>query len=397
MKPAWLINPLFRWGLIIVTASLAGVVGFQLLGFPLLDQVGLPHEYCYLQEPRLIWLNVLSDASIGLAYVSISITLAILVYRASKDIPFNGVFLAFGLFIVSCGLTHFMEVWVVWQPMYWLSGYIKLFTAIASGATALALLPLVPKIFALIDAARKGEQRRKEIEQLNQELERFNYSVAHDLRAPLRGISGLGNALREDFGPDLPPLAQEYVRRMEESAGRMNELISDLLRYSTIGRQEIAHGTVSLDEVLRVTEETLAAEIGTRGGEILRPRPLPAVWGDATLLQVIFQNLLSNALKFVGKGVRPRIEITAEVQDSVARVFVIDNGIGIPAGSRERIFRMFERVNPEYPGTGIGLAIVYRAVERLHGKIEVRDAANGQGACFCLQVPLRERTLSTLH
>lgn len=387
-RSSWLTSPLFRWSIAIAAAGLSGVVLFQLLGVHVFQSIGMPHEYCYLRDARLIWTNVISDASIGLAYVSISLTLATLVYRASKDIPFNGVFLAFGLFIVSCGVTHFMEVWVIWEPMYWLSGYIKIFTALASVATALALFPLVPKIYALIEDARKGEQRRLEIEQLNQELERFNYSVAHDLRAPLRGIAGLGSALQEDFAEELPPAAKEYITRMQESASRMNALISDLLRYTTIGRQEIALGPVSMADVLDRARAALESEIRERQAEIIISQPLPTVQGDPTLLLVIFQNLLGNALKFVAPGTRPRIEIAAETTKQQACLGLTDNGIGIPVEHRQQIFKMFERVHANYAGTGIGLAIVHRAIERLHGKIVVEDSPHGSGTRFCVFLPV---------
>ena len=137
-------HPVGRWILAIIGACAAGLVLFEVLGISVLQRVGMPHEICYVQDGRLVWLHIISDLLIGLAYVSISATLAYLVYRSSREIPFNGVFLAFGLFIVSCGMTHFMEVWVIWEPVYWMSGYVKVVTAAASVATAVALFPLVP-------------------------------------------------------------------------------------------------------------------------------------------------------------------------------------------------------------------------------------------------------------
>ncbi len=388
---SWFVSPLFRWSVGILATAILGIVAFQALNIPIFSPVGMPHEFCYLNEPRLVWLNVVADLTIGISYVSISATLAVLVYRASKGIPFNGVFLAFGLFIISCGMTHFMEVWVVWRPMYWLAGYIKVFTGLASAATAIALFPLVPKVFSLIEAARKGDQRRVEIEQLNQELERFNYSVAHDLRTPLRGISGLGNALREDFAEQLPPRAKEYIIRMEESAARMNAMITDLLRYATIGRQEIVFKSISLDDVVAQAMGSLETEINERHARITTPSPLPNLLGDATLLLVIFQNLIANAVKFVASGSSPEIEITALTNNNQVTIFVTDNGIGIPAANREKIFGMFERVHPEFAGTGIGLAIVHRAVERLQGKIEVSDAPSSRGTRFSILLPMGAR------
>jgi signal transduction histidine kinase len=307
-----LVNPLFRWSIAVVAAVIAGALVFEAFDASVFKRIGLAHEFCYQREPNLIWLHVISDILIGVAYVSISATLAYLVHKASRDIPFNWVFLAFGLFIVSCGMTHFMEVWVVWEPVYWMSDYVKVVTATASVATAAALLPLVPKVFRFIEAARKGERRRVEIEQLNDELERFNYSVAHDLRAPLRGITGFGQALREDCGDQLSPRAHDYVERMQRSAAQMDTLISDLLKYATVGRQKLDRRAVSLDDTVRSAQSLLDAEIRERGAVTKVPQLLPIVMADATLLQVVFLNLISNAIKFVAPGVRPEVEITAK-------------------------------------------------------------------------------------
>lgn len=383
----WLTSPLSRWSVSVLLAVIGGILIFELFDVSVFKRIGMAHEYCYLREPRLIWLHVTSDVLIGLAYVCISATLAYLVYQASRDIPFNWVFLAFGLFIVSCGMTHFMEVWVIWEPVYWMSGYVKLVTAIASVATAIALFPLVPKIFRLIDNARKSERRRVEIEQLNSELERFNYSVAHDLRAPLRGIRGFGQALREDYADQLPPLARGYIEKMQRSAAQMDELICDLLKYATIGRQELERRPVSLDDAVRAAQAMLESELGATGARLTVPPNLPAVIADPTLLQVIFQNLISNAIKFVAPGVRPEVEIAAQVLPGLVKVTFTDNGLGIPAESRAQLFRIFERLHPGLSGTGIGLAIVHRAVERLGGRIGVEAAPHGQGSRFWIDLP----------
>jgi len=118
------------------------------------------------------------------------------------------------------------------------------------------------------------------------------------------------------------------------------------------------------------------------------PSSLPVVQGDPTLLLVIFQNLLSNGIKFVAKDVNPKIEITASFESSHVSIFVTDNGIGVPLANRQQIFGMFERAHPEFAGTGIGLAIVHRAVERLHGEIKVMEAPSGQGTRFALRLPM---------
>ena len=380
-------SPIARWVVATVAAVVAGAVVFEVLGLSIFRRIGMPHEFCYVRDGRLVWLHVISDLLIGTAYVSISGTLAYLVYRASKGIPFNGVFLAFGLFIISCGLTHFMEVWVIWEPVYWMSGYVKVVTAAASVATAVALFPLVPKIFALIEAARKSEQRRVEIEQLNQELERFNYSVAHDLRAPLRGIAGFSEALVDDCGRELSPQGRQYVDRMQGSVARMDALINGLLKYATIGRQDIQRKRVALDEILRESTALLENEIKDRDARVEAVGELPMVVGDPTMLQVVFQNLIGNGIKFVEPGVKPCVEVTAEPRAGRAKIYFTDNGVGIPPEARDRVFRIFERFHPKHPGTGIGLAIVHRAVERLQGTIGVEASPQGRGTRFWIELP----------
>jgi signal transduction histidine kinase len=382
----WLAMPLFRWSLGIIGAVIAGIVIFELLQIPLFSRIGLPHEICYLQQPKLIWLHVTSDLLIGVAYVSISATLAYLVYRASRDIPFNWVFIAFGLFIVSCGLTHFMEVLVIWRPVYWLSGYVKVVTAAASVATAIALFPLVPKIFDLIAAARKSEQRRTEIEQLNEDLERFNYSVAHDLRAPLRSIVGFGDVLRDDHGAELSAEAAECVVRMQRAAGRMDALVSGLLRYATIGRQQLELRPVAVAEVVRGVMQLLEREISDRKAEIRVPDDLPTVIGDASLLQVALQNLIGNAIKFVAPGVNPQVQFSWRDESGYVVLCLTDNGVGFPPDSAKRVFGMFERFHPDQPGTGIGLAIAHRAIDRMQGQIGVEPGPEGIGSRFWLRL-----------
>ncbi len=386
LLPALLARPALRYGLCILATAAAGVTLFELLDMPLLKRIGMPHEFCYLRDPRLVWLHVVCDFLIGAAYTSISFTLAWLVYKASRGLPFNWILLAFGLFIVACGFTHFMEVWVVWHPVYWLSGYIKVVTAAASVATAIVLVPLVPRVLRLVADARQGEKRRLEVEQLNQELERFNYSVAHDLRAPLRGLTAFTRILVEDHSRELSPQARDYLNRMQNSVGRMDALITDLLKYATIGRQELRLEAVALDEILRGVRSIMDGEIASRRAEIVAPAPLPTVLGDSLLLQVVFQNLIANAIKFVGPGVTPRVEVTAATDEEGVTVSFTDNGTGVPSAARSRIFGLFERLHSREPGTGIGLAITHRAVERLHGRIGVEDASPGPGSRFWVRL-----------
>src|SRR5882672_2577480 len=167
-------KPFFLRGVVILALMTGGLLLFPGFARGIFSADGfMPHSMCYMNNPRMVWLHVVSDMSIGLAYVSISTTLAYLVYRASRNIPFHWMFLAFGLFIVSCGFTHFMEVVTVWHPVYWLAGYVKVVTAVASVTTAAALFPLVPKIFRTIESVKVSEERRSKVTEANRELEAF--------------------------------------------------------------------------------------------------------------------------------------------------------------------------------------------------------------------------------
>lgn len=162
-----------RYGAALLATSAALMFLWPGLWVNLLAYDGfMTHEECYLKVPSLVRLHFLSDLFIGLFYVTISFTLAYLVHRARRDIPFHWVFIAFGLFIIACGSTHFMEVWTTFrEPVYWLAGYVKLITAIASVATALVLPPLIPKTLALVQSAKLSEERRSELEAVNVKLE----------------------------------------------------------------------------------------------------------------------------------------------------------------------------------------------------------------------------------
>ena len=151
----------------------------------------IPHGHCYLWRPGLVWLHVISDSLIALAYVMISATLAYLVYKTRQEIPFHWMFLAFGSFIVACGGTHAMEVWTLWRPLYWLSGALKVVTAIASVTTASVLPFLVPRALRLMETAKLSEERRSHLETANHKLAALNDQLQEmdQIKTQLKGIS----------------------------------------------------------------------------------------------------------------------------------------------------------------------------------------------------------------
>ena len=130
----------------------------------------MPHGMCYLWVPQLYWMHVISDLLIGISYLAISSTLIYLIYRAREDMPFSWIFVAFGIFILACAGTHFMGAWTVWNPAYWLAGYVKLLTAAASVATAVVLPFLVPQVLSLIKAVKLSEERREQLERIQPKL-----------------------------------------------------------------------------------------------------------------------------------------------------------------------------------------------------------------------------------
>jgi len=228
-----------------------------------------------------------------------------------------------------------------------------------------------------------------ELDVVNRELDAFSYSISHDLRAPLRAMQGFSEALLEDYGDRLDAAGHDYAQRIVGASRQMDTLIQDLLAYSRLVRTEIALDPVSLETVVDEACGPLEREVKERGGEIAVERPLGRVLAHRAVLGQIVGNLLTNALKFTRPEAPPRVRIHAERALGRVRLWVEDNGIGIAAEHRERIFRAFERLHglQQYPGTGIGLAIVQKGALRLGGQAGV-ESEPGTGSRFW--VDLRE-------
>jgi len=220
------------------------------------------------------------------------------------------------------------------------------------------------------------------------ELEAFSYSVSHDLRAPLRVMQGFATTLLEDYGDRLDDLGLNFARRIVEAAQHMDLLIRDLLAYSRLNQTELNLEPVDLTGVVASAITDLQTEIEERRAQITVAEPLPRVIGHPGILIQIIQNLISNAVKFVPPEVQPQVQIWAEENPFGVRLWVKDNGLGIAAEYYERIFRIFERLHTseEYPGTGVGLALVHKGIERLGGRVGV-ESKIGQGSRFWLELP----------
>jgi PAS domain S-box-containing protein len=229
---------------------------------------------------------------------------------------------------------------------------------------------------------QRVEERTAQLEAANQELESFSYSVSHDLRAPLRAIDGFSQAVEEDFGPQLPELAQRYLKTIREGAQQMGTLIDELLQFSRLSRLPVIRGAVDTNELVRL----LAVETnqpGENGVAEITVSDLPESNADPVLLRQVWINLLSNALKYSRHRKQARIEIGAAEHEGLTTWFIKDNGTGFDMQYADKLFGVFQRLHrsEEFEGTGVGLAIVQRIIKRHGGRIWA-DAAVDHGATF---------------
>jgi len=230
------------------------------------------------------------------------------------------------------------------------------------------------------------ERRIAELTEINNELEAFNYSISHDLRAPLRSIRSFAQFLRED-STELTADREDYLRRVESAAKYMDILLLDLLQYSRLSRSELELVTVDLEQAVNDVLASIDPEVQERKAAIRIRRPLASVMAHPATLRQIMYNLIANALKFVGPNQQPDVEIWTEKNGATVRVWVIDQGIGIPGEYHKKIFGLFQRLHTHesYPGTGIGLALVRRGLERMGGRIGL-ESEPGQGSRFWFEL-----------
>jgi len=272
---------------------------------------------------------------------------------------------------------------------------VQVFRGYALGAVDYVFKPLRPeilrsKVSVFVDLARTTEVVRKQAAQLeaaNKDLESFSYSVSHDLRAPLRAIDGYSNILRESCGGQLGDEDKRVLGKILESTRRMGTLIEDLLAFSQLGRRSISATEIDMDALAREVVD----ELRTAPGQQVPPcilKPLPLGWGDRSLIRQVWLNLLSNAIKFTGTREVPSIEVGGSSEDARNVYYVKDNGAGFDMRYYDKLFGVFQRLHStkEFPGTGVGLAIVQRVVVR-HGGRAWAEGKSGEGATFYFALP----------
>jgi light-regulated signal transduction histidine kinase (bacteriophytochrome) len=232
-------------------------------------------------------------------------------------------------------------------------------------------------------------ERTAQLVAVNKELEAFSYSVSHDLKAPLRGIDGYSRLLEEDYREQLDGEGRRFLRNIRQGAAQMHQLIEDLLNYSRMERRLLHSTSLDLQALVQALVAERMPELEQSGVELRMAVPDISVRADRDGLAIVLRNLLENAFKFSRSAQPPTVEIGARAEGDRAILWVRDNGIGFDMKFHDRIFEIFQRLQraEDYPGTGIGLALVRKAMQRMGGRAWA-ESAPGEGATFFLEIPL---------
>jgi signal transduction histidine kinase len=370
----------------------------------------VPHGYCMRWKPEVIWLHVTSDALIACAYFLIP-PLLIYFVRKRRDLAFNWMFLLFGLFILACGTTHLMAIWMLWQPVYRLDGIIKAVTAVASLPTAILLIQLVPKALKLpspeqlqreveqrteaeeatrrlnAELERRVQERTEDLKRSNDALQRIAYIAAHDLQEPIRMVTCYNQLLAKKYQGALDETADQYIEFSVAGSKRMQQLVKDLLTYATSLHERGERKRTMTDTAALL--QTVMADLHlaiSESAAVITADNLPVVSSDPLQLKQVLQNLISNAIKYAKAGRNPRIHISTEHHPQEWRFVVRDEGIGVDPRYSDYIFEAFKRLDPTSPGSGIGLALCKAIIEDHGGRIWV-ESETGRGAAFYFTLP----------
>jgi len=388
----------------------------------------VPHGHCYLWKTGLVWLHIISDGTIALAYYSIPFLLIYFIHKR-KDVPFHGVFFLFGAFIIACGTGHLMDIWTLWHPNYWIAGVLKAVTAIISIYTAFVLVDLMPQALTLpspaqleaINRVLSSEiVQRKRIEQELRQAEEaaknssqakseFLANMSHELRTPLNGILGYTQILQRT--EPLTEKGRKGVGIIYQCGFHLLTLINDVLDLSKIEARKLELNPIDfyfpafLDNVIEICR--IRSEQKVIGFDVQLDPNLPTgIRADEKRLRQVLLNLLGNAIKFTEQGsVNFTVEVIGngewvigkekrpnQLPITKIRFEVTDTGMGIASEQIEKIFLPFEQVGNQKrqtEGTGLGLAISQKIVNLMGSQIQVKSEF-GKGSTFWFEVEFPE-------
>lgn len=352
----------------------------------------MPHGHCYFWRPELVWLHVVSDALITVAYYAIPAVLIFFV-RKRKDFPFPWVLAMFGAFILLCGTTHLMAVVTLWEPIYRLDGVLKALTAGVSVLTAVAMVPLIPKALALRspkeleEANAKLNAANEDLREMDKLKDNFLSNVSHELRTPLTLIlAPLESLLAEEFGATTPAQKQS-LQSIHNNSVRLYQMVNSILDYAKVTSRKSQANREAV-EVVSLTESLLGEFHPIFNQKKLKVEfhftgERRQVSIDRYFYERILFNLLSNAEKFT--PVEGSIAVTLSFVGDKLVLAVKDSGIGISEVDRQQLFQRFRQVESSstrrFEGTGLGLALVREFAALLQGTVEVQSKP-GKGSTF---------------